>query len=297
MAIYLAFADETNYNKGRYKGIGLISVASEDASALSGNLSKILVESNVSEAKWSNLNSAKARFAAQKMLDLTVKAVIEGILRVDVLTWDIEDSRHNLLSRDDIANLQRMYYHLFKNVLVNRYPDGCIWQLHPDENLAMKWGRLLFFLQKSGIKKPTSGPLSSEIILRIERNYNIHKIIPLRSCDEPLIQLADLFAGIAAYSRNNYCQYEQWICNGTYQQTLLESFGECKSSKSIKLSGSDKERCKLLDYFNKKCKRKKLGVSIKTNKGLKTFDPKKPINFWWYTPQHESDKAPTKEIL
>ena len=297
MATHFAFADETNYNKGRYKGIGVISLASENFNALSGNLKQILVESNVSEAKWSNLNSAKARFAAQKMLDRTIESAIEGNLRVDVLTWDIEDSRHKLLGRDDIANLQRMYYHLFKNILVSRYPDECIWRLHPDENLAMKWGRLLFFLKKSGVKKPIALPLSSEAISVIGRNYNIDEIKPLKSCDQPLIQLADLFAGLVAYSRNNYFQYEQWICNGTYQQTLSESFSGCKSSKLIKLSGSDKERCKLLDYFNKKCKRKKLGVSIKTNRGLKTIDPKNPINFWWYVPQHESDKAPTKEIL
>ncbi len=297
MATHFAFADETNYNKGRYKGIGLISVASKDAGILSRNLSNVLAESKVSEAKWSNLNSAKTRFAAQKMLDLTVKAVVEGILRVDVLTWDIEDSRHNLMSRDDIANLQRMYFHLFKNVLVNRYPNGSTWRLHPDENLAMKWGRLLFFLQKSGIRKPITMPLSSETVLSMERYYNIDKIMPLRSCEEPLIQLADLFAGIAAYSRNNYPQYEQWICKGTHQQTLFESFDECKHSKTIKLSGSDKERCKLLVYFNKNCKRKKLGVSIKTNKGLRTFNPINPINFWWYIPQNESDKAPTKEML
>ncbi len=62
----------------------------------------------------------------------------------------------------------------------------------------------------------------------------------------------------------------------------------------IKLSKSDQERCCVLYEFNNKCKNKKLGVSLKINRGLKTFDAKNPINFWWYEPQHEADKAPRK---
>jgi len=49
-----------------------------------------------------------------------------------------------------------------------------------------------------------------------------------------------------------------------------------------------------LAEFNAACKSKKLGVSLKTHRGLRTLNPESPINFWWYEPQHDADRAPTK---
>jgi hypothetical protein len=292
---HIAYADETNYNVGRYRGIGLVTLRSDKLSNLVDDLNRILLESNIHEAKWSKLNGARPRFAAEKMFDLAIEKAAEGVLRVDVLTWDTEDSRHRLKGRDDIANLQRMYYHLFQNVFIKRYPRKCTWRLYPDENLALRWGLMLFFLIKSGTKTPKLPQLDPEIILKLERFYNIGRITPSKSCNEPLIQLADLFAGMAVYSRNSFSHYDQWRCSNTVQSTLFEISDSGVVARSIKLSGSDKERCKVIDGFYKKCRVKKLGISLKTNKGFRTFDPNKPINFWWYEPQHEHDKAPTKE--
>jgi hypothetical protein len=54
------------------------------------------------------------------------------------------------------------------------------------------------------------------------------------------------------------------------------------------------ERFQVLYEFDGGCKNRKMGVSLKTFGGLKTLDPRRPINFWWYEPQHEMDKAPTR---
>lgn len=53
--------------------------------------------------------------------------------------WDITDSRHDIQGRDDIANLGRMYHHLFVDILRNRWPDDARWMVHPDENSALDW--------------------------------------------------------------------------------------------------------------------------------------------------------------
>lgn len=60
------------------------------------------------------------------------------------------------------------------------------------------------------------------------------------------------------------------------------------------LENSNREiyRYRLLDWFNKECKNMRLGVSLDSNKCLHTFKPENPINFWFYKPQGEYDKAP-----
>ena len=128
--------------------------------------------------------------------------------------------------------------------------------------------------------------------VKLVDEFSISRIEPRDSKEEPFIQLADLFAGLAAYSYLHYDYYDQWKHSNTRQMKLFET----ETCSQFKLSGADKERCRVLDYFNNNnCKRYKLGVSLKSNRGLKTPNPKNPINFWFYVPQHETDKAPLKE--
>ena len=60
------------------------------------------------------------------------------------------------------------------------------------------------------------------------------------------------------------------------------------------MSNREINRFELLNYFNNCCKKEKLGVSLDSFCCLCTRNPKYPINFWHYEPQHEQDKAPTK---
>ena len=36
------------------------------------------------------------------------------------------------------------------------------------------------------------------------------------------------------------------------------------------------------------------GVSFDTKQSLFTYNPKNPVNFWYYEPGHENDKAPVR---
>ena len=65
--------------------------------------------------------------------------------------------------------------------------------------------------------------------------------------------------------------------------------------ETVSFSKNDKVRCEIIWLLKNKCDKYKLGVSLTSAKGLKTRSPKNPINFWWYTPQHDNDKAPTKK--
>lgn len=288
---HIAYADETNHNVGRYRGIALLTLRVKDAEILSDNLRQILMKSNIDEFKWVDLRSARHRFAAIKMVEFLIQNALNNLARMDILIWDTEDKRHQVQGRDDIANLERMYYHLFKNVMHKRWPHESAWILHPDINSAMKWRELFNFLKLADIGKSMEKSSGWQGLIKSVNEFGIVQIEPKDSKDEPLIQLADLFAGLATYSRGKYDCFEKWKNNGTRQTKLFEETPE----PPIIISKADMERCLILDNFNYNCKRKKMGVSLKTNKGLKSFDPAKPINFWWYVPQHETDKAPVRK--
>ncbi len=289
---HVAYADETHYNTGRYRGLALVTLTQDNAGHVSAELRELLQESGVTEFKWKKLDSAKDRFAALKMLDHAVNKAIEGLLRVDALSWDTEDSRHKLIGRADIANLHRMYYRLFHNVLRERWPDGSVWRLCPHQQTAVEWDRIEDFLDMASTQREVRQSLFTQrrFSVRLKEEFRIEQIAPCESYQEPLVQLADLFAGLAVYSRSSYGRYQQWQRTRSRQLTLFQ--GEREGS--VRLSLSDRERCQVLGEFDARCKRHKLGVSLETNRGLRTFNPMNPINFWWYEPQHERDKAPVR---
>lgn len=289
---HVAFADEKGYNEGRYRGIALVTLPQQNLNRFRCEIQSLLKESNVREFKWEKLASARERFAALKLIDFAIDKTSFGSLRIDALIWDTEDSRHKIQKRDDIANLERMYYHLFKYVLCERWPDTSIWSLYPDENTALKWNTVQDCLNHASSKIEIRRDLftKGKFLLRLKQEFKIELLSPCKSEKEPLVQLADLFAGLAVYSRSSYNRFESWELSNKNGELLFP----VKEEQLLKLSKSDVERCYVLSEFNEECKHKRLGVSLKTNKGLKTFDAKRPINFWWYEPQHEADKAPCK---
>ncbi|MEW6386983.1 MAG: DUF3800 domain-containing protein [Thermodesulfobacteriota bacterium] len=289
---HIAFGDESHWNVGRYRGLGLVTLKGEDLGGLKAELLAILQESGVTEFKWKKLKSARDRFAALKLCEFAVQAACQKRLRVDVLTWDTYNSRHQVKDRDDVANLQRMYYQLFKNVLRERWPDGSVWRLHPDEHGEMDWLSVQNFLEYAEIAIKTmrnlTAPGSFHGLVKLE--FKITEIVPVISQEEPLIQLADLFAGLGVFSRDRYYKFKGWKTRKNKQPPIFPEEGESPESSAV-----EHERFTVLEAMNRLCKQKRLYVSLDTNKGLKTYRPEMPINFWWYEPQHPDDKAPTKK--
>lgn len=278
---HVGFADESNWNTGRFRSIGLVTLPLTNLLEMESRLREVFKESGISEFKWEKLRGARERFAAIKMCEFAVEMALEGKLRVDVLIWDIQDSRHNVKGRDDIANLHRMYYHLFKNVLRERWPDDSVWRLHPDEHTAMDWNSIKVFLDRVSSRLETYKLSAYTFGIKFREEFGIKDIVPLKS-EYPLLQLADLFAGLAVFSWDNFDEYQRW----------LTIFSE--EENSIRLSKKKRERFRVLKFFNETCKNYKLGVSLNSRKGLWTPKPNNPLNFWMYDPQHPLDKAPTK---
>lgn len=286
---HIAYSDESYQTGSRYRSIAVITLKAACEKAITLSFKELLQESNNREFKWERLRQSRERFAALKMLDKTIELSMQESLRVDTLIWDTHDHRHQVPGRDDVANLQRMYYHLFKNVLQRRWPAGSTWQLYPDENTALDWMTVQDYLDTAGFEIKVEGDLLlGSFRLRLERDFSVLQISEACSSDTPLCQLADLFAGLGAFSYSAYGRYESWLRAQSGQMILDLGFDDAESEPSK----SDRERFTIMKHLDDQCKKRKLRVGLKSSKGFKTHDPRLPINFWPYEPQHPDDKAP-----
>ncbi|ACL26145.1 DUF3800 domain-containing protein [Chloroflexus aggregans] len=289
---HVGFADESYWNTGRFRSLGMVTLPLDCLQAMESEVRQLLDESQVKEFKWKKLDGAKERFAAEKLCRFAVDKACAGQFRVDVLVWDIEDSRHKIARRDDIANLGRMYYHLFRNVLRARWPNDALWRLCPDEHTAQDWRTLQDYLKNKSTSTEVDCSLftGGQFRIRLQREFGIQEIQAVSSWAHPLLQLADLFAGLAVFSRDKFDDYQKWL-QATSPQVRLFDEGNASDSPSR----SSLERFQVLKMFDCLCKQRKLGVSLETKRGLWTPKPENPINFWIYEPQHSEDKAPQKE--
>jgi hypothetical protein len=254
------YTDEAQYNVGRYRGLAMLSLHEEDAAACSRDLRAILRASSIHECKWEKVRSARTLFAAMKLLDWMIRRVEQGVLRVDTLTWDTEEGSRAGLGVPHIANLRKMYRMLLETVVPQRWGERAGWHLYPDEQSAMRWQQLVDGLPQ------------------------VAGITALRSREHQLIQVADLLAGLAVYSRDSYDLYERWLDNPRDPRGYPDSgrIAATGSDASRRYSASDRVRCELLDDFFTSCKLHQLGVSLRARRGLFTGDAHRGVVFRWW---------------
>lgn len=288
---HVAYSDESYQTGSRYRSIAVITLNAASEKTITLSFGEILQNSGVREFKWERLRQARERFAALKMLDKAIELAAQQRLRIDTLIWDTYDHRHQVPARDDVANLQRMYYHLFKNVLQRRWPKGSTWRLCPDENTALDWATIQDYLDTAGAGFRVDGDLfSGGFRLRLQRDFSVLQISEACSAETPLCQLADLFAGLGAFSYSAYDRYESWLSTQSGQIPLGSGMGR----SSPEPSKSDQERFAIIKHLDNECKKRRMCVGLASSRGFKTYDPRQPINFWLYEPQHPDDKAPVR---
>lgn len=233
---------------------------------------------------------------AGQFIDLAIKYAAQRKIRIDVLYWDLEDSRHKIQGREDKSNLERMYYKVIRHV-INQWGQSklCEWELYPDAGSNLDWAAISNYLKNTKIgrrKQIADIPLFREFA-KDGYPINIISVSPKNSQDEPLIQLADLFAGMAKFSKEKGTEYINWVNSEESKKYAGFSF-TFENENEISSSKKDIARFTILSKLDKLCKEHRMRVSIKTHKYLTTKDPTGPINFWFYEPQTEKDKAPTK---
>lgn len=283
---YIVFTDESSITGHRFPSLSAFSMPFKHYEEMRTAVSNIIHESNTSEFKWEKLKNAKYYFCAEKLINLLFQNLFKYDLRIDAIVWDTRDSRHKIRGRDDIANYERMFFHLLKNSMMKR-PKGSVWHIRPDVRGGIDWATIRECLYHIGKRREYQNTIFDSFIS--DPFFIIKSFMEKHSHEEILIQIADLFSGLSSFSRDKYDKYQIWQ---NRNQISFDFFGEKKSNQQ--LSNSENFRCKLLNLFNKKCKKFKLGVSLNSTGCLRTFDLQSPINFWFYESQGEYDKAPTR---
>lgn len=284
---HIAFADESNWRTGRFRSISLTTATAADARQFHLDLVQLRRNHGTEEFKWKSIHREHGLGLADFLFGRL------GKIRMDVLIWDMEDSRHKDLGRrDDLSNFSRMYYHLLHHVLKRRWPDDACWLICPDENKEVNWRKLeeclnwkSWTFEHNLFTGGTAFPAAREF-------YNISEVRPSCSKKYPLIQLADLFAGLGAYSYTCFHKYEAWKAANSGQASVFST--ETGYSQDVSFSAIDKERLPILHHVRETAREKALPLSLKTSRGLQTKNPKAPLNFWLYVPQRPEDRAPVR---
>ena len=282
---HYAFSDDSKHCDGRFNSLGLISLRKSYVKYIEDELKNIFRNSNIgSEFKWAKLRNAQYRFCAQKMIDLVFRN--EQKIRVDVIIWDLKDRRHNnVAGRDDSENLVRMYYHLISTTCSKRWPitQAC-WEWYPDIQSSVIWKTL-----QDCINNKRHACVNDLFGTNPDfEKVNLIVIKPTASHKHPIIQLADLFAGIGSYSWGHFERFIIWEKYRGQQSTLFPDMNK------VSFSPGECEKFETIVKLNEKCKQSKLKIAFKSTRGFKSNDICKFINFWLYQPQHILDKAPSK---
>ena len=282
---HVAYSDEAYYSKGEYRSISLLTLNVETAEQIRIELVDILKELDVSEFKWKKVRGAKYYQCAKKILNLVTSFALKNKIRVDTIIYS--GTKH--VSKG-VNIFQLMYYQLFKNVLIKRWQANISWKLFPDKQSNINWDKIKEFLDLASFD---AGILTrgGKRLLQLVKRFNIVKIEEVDSKKEALSQIPDLFAGLAAFSRLSYSKYLKRY--GTLKRYGILSEQE-ENEQEMRLTGRERYRFKLLEYFNECCKKHKFGVSLKSSEGLWTPNPKNPINFWTIKEQSSNEK--TKQV-
>jgi hypothetical protein len=263
---YAAYSDEARHNVGRVRGVGAVSVRASAAGALGAEVAAILAESGVAECKWELARSARYAFAAGKLLAWALDRALAGTVWIDVLTWSPEDTVTRREGVPALARLHRMYALLLDGVVMHPGPAEAVWSIYPDEQGALRWER---------------------IVARMSGGGRIARVSPVRSHEEPLVQVADLLVGLGVFSREAYGDYERWHGFPDDERNVAEG----RFAVPERFPASLRYRCKLLDDFYTGCLRRlPVGarVSLRANRGLRTYTREAPIRFRWHPEEARS---------
>jgi len=294
LELFQAFCDASGIFAPRFQSIGVVSGGADALAELRNALASVINECKVREVKFAEITKKDSRDyrAAYGFVTKAVAGYCRyHVVRIDVMTWDTTDSRHAIPGRDDIENLGRLYYRLLLNI-TKRWPKG-EWNVFIDENEKVNFAALKDCINCSTLYA-VSGTLPELIdsTSQLEELGVVKDISEVVSHEEPLVQLADLFAGMARYSHEQGAECCRWLASkGNPDQPPLPNFTTAGDTAE-QYSKSGECRFQLIGELSKLCEKHRLGVSLKTEKRLRTPNPNNPVNFWHYTPQGDYDKAP-----
>lgn len=289
---YQLFSDESGYcANDRFGTIAIVSGEKTNCKTLNSELQGILDKYGKGELKFVSIGSSiSTKDAAKDFYRIGLEYCSQGKIKIHVIVWDKHDKRHDIRGRDDIENMIRMYYHIIKKA-TSDWKGIKNWEFFPDEFIAINWGYdVVKYLQMTNLdKKKNSNSNTLFGVIYNLRFPEFKKCRGLESHKFPIIQLADLIAGVTRLSYESGEKYRIWLSNDNNRNSLFPDELPCNISKKMN------NKFEIMRFFYEECSKLKLGVSFNTNKYFKTFSSKTGILIWPYKPQGDYDKAPTRK--
>lgn len=280
---FQAFSDESGINyKDPYTSIPIVSGEEEVLNCLRDKLVQEINDKGINEVKFTGITRHKSP-VTQAAIAFIRSAVNDFAkyrkIRIDTMTMDNQYLLSTFPDYDNEQKLEHMYHCLLSHI--GRQWNNTRWNFYPDINSKVNWNKIINFLSITKLHRgKCEKPLLIELILQENPKFQFDEIRQISSVQEPLIQLADLFAGLACFSHEENMDCSKWFISKNNGWQL-----EMKLSKDIKISNiSRKSKCRyqLIGELYNLCGRHSLWVSIKTRKHLWTRKKNSPVNFWDY---------------
>ena len=269
---HVGFTDESSWSEkgSNFRSIACISASVEDYCEIESRLyaARCRAGAKMAELKWNEDKKKTGRTGAEHQRDVVsllqagFDLAVEKKIRINVIIWDKRDRillprQYNIHKKRDEWHLQNMCRTLvtfvFKQWLSSESSSAPYWSVAVDRHGGVNYRKVQEHIRK----------------------YQTHKIgiSTVEICEECgapnlSLQLADVIAGLAAYSHNHWESY-MWWC----QQNKPRKFTPSKPAPQIRL------RFPMLNLFYQQCMSKNLGVTILEEKhnfrgmGLWTRNP------------------------
>jgi hypothetical protein len=286
------FSDESGYcGKDRFGSIAVISGPKSITTTLDDELKAILHKYNQKEIKFAGVGgNFEFMNATKECISLGIDYCRHDKIKIYVLVWDKHDSRHDIQGRDDIENLKYMYYKILKETKSD-WIGVENWEFFPDELTSVNWGKeIVPFIERTNLDKKRNN--DEETLFGVLKNFRfpaVRKCSELESCEYPILQLADLFAGLTRLSFEKSEKFCCWYDN--------EINGSSLFNEPILLSKSEIAKFQVMHHFKKLCDHYSMGLNLSDDKHFKVFNKRCGLWIWFYEPQGDYDKAPTKESM
>lgn len=285
MQVYSAYSDESGINANDpYTSIAVVSGEKDILDCLRDKLADIVSANNIKEVKFLKVNSYVSTItqAARQFLKCTLNEfACNQRVRVDILTMDNQamdnQAYYAPLDYSSKPELEHMYYCVVSHIV--RQWRNTQWNFYPDVNSKINWNEIILFLNMTRLhKKKIRNPLLIDLMFADNPRFQFNEIKQLSSVKEPLIQLADLFAGIARFSHEKNTKCAQWVTTrkGKEQQELPLNIKNRANSINL----AEQCRYEIIRELYNLCGKHRLWVSIKSRQHLWTRKPNYPINFW-----------------
>ncbi|NMA94786.1 MAG: hypothetical protein GX974_01950, partial [Clostridiales bacterium] len=238
---YLAFTDESSVTEGRFRSLSTFTFPFKYYTEISNAIFDIIQGLGIKEFKWNKLKNGRYYNCAKELLNFLFANIYRYDIRMDIMIWDIYDTRHNIMGRDDLRNYERMFFHLLKYSIEQR-PKHSIWHIRPDVMGGIDWDTLHDYLSNIGGKYVYQMDMFIKSLR--DSNHTVKSLDPSKSHEELPIQIADFFSGLSIFSREHYSKYLIWQERSAQmeQMTILEFKGQTNIDKP--LSNSERYRSK-----------------------------------------------------